>query len=80
MRSRRSAQIIRFHRDRISRWGDGTLGALGWRAPASQGNRFDVIAEVGDMNDRSVLDLGCGRYGRKLCMGRMKQAAYPWWT
>jgi trans-aconitate methyltransferase len=35
---------------------------LGWRAPASQGNRFDVIAEVGDMNDRSVLDLGCG-YG-----------------
>ena len=20
------------------------------------------------------------RYGRKLCMGRMKQAAYPWWT
>ncbi|MAF12265.1 cyclopropane fatty acid synthase [Candidatus Poribacteria bacterium] len=62
MRMPERARIIRFHRHRISRWGDGAIGALGWRAPASQLTRFDVIAQVGDMAGRSVLDLGCG-YG-----------------
>ena len=29
---------------------------------------------------KTAEDEGWERYGRKLCMGRMKQAAYPWWT
>ncbi len=28
----------------------------------------------------SALERKHQRYGLKLCMGRMKQAAYPWWT
>ncbi len=56
------ARIVQFHRRRIARFGGGTLGALGWKAPASQLGRFDVIARVGDLSGRSVLDLGCG-YG-----------------
>jgi ubiquinone/menaquinone biosynthesis C-methylase UbiE len=56
------ARIVQFHRRRIAQFGGGTLGALGWRAPASQLGRFDVIARVGDLSGSSVLDLGCG-YG-----------------
>ncbi len=56
------ARIVQFHRRRIAQFGDGTLGALGWKALASQLGRFDAIARVGDFSGRSVLDLGCG-YG-----------------
>jgi trans-aconitate methyltransferase len=56
------AAIIQFHRGRINDFGGGTSGALGWRQPASQTKRFDVIVQVGDLNGRSVLDVGCG-YG-----------------
>lgn len=59
---RERSRIVQFHRRRIARYGEGTLAALGWRAPASQSTRFEVIGGVGDLNDSAVLDLGCG-YG-----------------
>ncbi|MCH8296584.1 MAG: methyltransferase domain-containing protein [Chloroflexi bacterium] len=56
------ATIIHFHRSRIETFGGGTVEALGWRIPESQTKRFDVLAQVGDLSGRSVLDVGCG-YG-----------------
>ena len=56
------ATIINFHQNRINQFGGGTAEALGWRRPESQTKRFDVIVQVGDLNGRSVLDVGCG-YG-----------------
>ncbi|HEY1050365.1 MAG TPA: class I SAM-dependent methyltransferase [Prosthecobacter sp.] len=40
--------------------GRGTCGALGWRTEESQTRRFEVLAEIADRNDHTVLDVGCG--------------------
>lgn len=37
-----------------------TVQALGWRDEAQQALRFAVLAEVGDLDGKSVLDVGCG--------------------
>ncbi len=42
--------------------GEGTVRALGYRHDDDQLARFAMLAGIGDMNNRSVLDAGCG-YG-----------------
>lgn len=37
------------------------FGSLLWASPATQAARFDAIAQMVDLNGRSVLDVGCGR-------------------
>ena len=56
------ATIMHYHRRRINAFNNGTVGALGWRGEASQIKRFEVLANVGDLNGRTLLDVGCG-YG-----------------
>jgi SAM-dependent methyltransferase len=56
------ATIRHYHNHRIAAYQNGSIGALGWRAEASQVKRFEVIATVGDLNGCAVLDIGCG-YG-----------------
>jgi hypothetical protein len=42
---------------------------------------FGIISLSGSLKTLGISAGFLGtRYGRKLCMGRMKQAAYPWWT
>ena len=60
MNLKERATIIHYHRHRIATFGDGTAGALGWKEPASQTVRFEVIADAVDFRGRSVLDVGCG--------------------
>ena len=54
--------IKRFHEMRAQEFGEGTSQALGWHNDESQLLRFAKLAGIGDMNNRSVLDVGCG-YG-----------------
>jgi SAM-dependent methyltransferase len=54
------ATVIHFHRHRIAEFGADSVRALGWVSEASQTSRFEAIAQAGDFNDSSVLDLGCG--------------------
>ena len=54
--------IMHYHRRRIGAFNEGTVGALGWRGVESQIKRFEVIASVGDLSGRTLLDVGCG-YG-----------------
>jgi SAM-dependent methyltransferase len=54
--------IKRFHQMRVQNFGEGTSKALGWHDDNSQLLRFTMLAGIGDMNNRSVLDVGCG-YG-----------------
>lgn len=54
------AAILQYHRARVASFGRGTPAALGWKTPRSQTARFEVLAEIGDLNDHSVLDVGCG--------------------
>ncbi len=71
------ATIMHFHRHRISEYGDSTVESLGWKASESQRKRFDVIAELGDYNSCSILDIGCGYGDLKSFLDiRFKEFAY----
>ncbi len=41
-------------------FGEGTNSALGWKDDHSQLCRFEILSQIGDMNDLSILDVGCG--------------------
>lgn len=56
------ATIIHYHRRRIGEFSSGTVKALGWPNEESQSRRFAALAQVGDLNHSSLLDIGCG-YG-----------------
>jgi len=56
------ANIFRFHNHLINEFGIGTIEALGWNDVAGQLARFKVLSGIGDLNNYSVLDAGCG-YG-----------------
>lgn len=51
-----------YHTMREKENGGGTVKALGYRHDDDQLSRFAMLADIGDMNDCSVLDAGCG-YG-----------------
>lgn len=54
------AAIIHYHRHRIKNYPGSKIGALGYRGEESQSKRFAALANVGDLNSSSLLDIGCG--------------------
>ena len=56
------ATIRHYHNHRIAAYRSGTFKALGWRSKSSQIKRFEVIATIGNLNECTLLDIGCG-YG-----------------
>lgn len=54
------AAIFDYHRVCLEAFGSGSSAALGWKTARSQTARFEVLAEIGDLDGRSVLDVGCG--------------------
>jgi SAM-dependent methyltransferase len=62
--------IYRFHQERIEMFGEGTTSALGWKEESSQSVRFEILAQIGDMNGLSVLDVGCGHGDLRLFLGK----------
>ncbi len=55
-----TATVHAYHRDRIARFGADSAEALGWKTRESQQQRFSQLVGIGDFNNRSVLDIGCG--------------------
>jgi SAM-dependent methyltransferase len=55
-----SAKIFDYHRDLIKEHGADSPFALGWRNKHDQQVRFGALAQIADLNGRSVLDAGCG--------------------
>lgn len=55
-----TAAIFRFHKEQIKDYGAGSVGALGWTSEEAQQQRFSVLAKIADLNNQSVLDVGCG--------------------
>lgn len=51
--------IIKRYRERLAKYGED-IKALASGAKERQLIRFKVLSEVGDLNNHSVLDLGCG--------------------
>jgi SAM-dependent methyltransferase len=52
--------VRKFHESRIRDFGEESIQALGWKNFYSQQARFAMFEGIGDMNECSVLDIGCG--------------------
>jgi len=52
-------RIIQRYNERLNELGE-TPQALGWRDSHQQEVRFKILAEIGDLQGVSVLDIGCG--------------------
>ena len=52
--------VRRYHEMRIKEHGEDSTQALGWKNFYSQQARFAMLEDIGNMNDHSVLDVGCG--------------------
>lgn len=44
----------------LSAFGNNSPSSLSWSSKQAQEIRFKILCEVGDLNDKSVLDVGCG--------------------
>jgi SAM-dependent methyltransferase len=50
---------IRRYTDRLDKLGT-TVQALGWKDREQQYLRFEILADIGELDGKSVLDVGCG--------------------
>jgi SAM-dependent methyltransferase len=55
-----STRILQYHRGMIDTHGAGNLHALGWKSSHEQTVRFEALAQIADLNGKTVLDAGCG--------------------
>lgn len=53
-------RLLSFYNGLLDDHGPRSSHAVSWRSSSSQNIRFQVLSEVGDMQGRSVLDVGCG--------------------
>lgn len=53
-------RLLRFYNSHMLRFGTRDARGLGWRDAVSQQVRFQVLADVADLTDASILDEGCG--------------------
>ncbi len=52
--------ILKYHLNKINEAGINSVKALGWNTREGQRARFDVLAQAGNMNNCTILDVGCG--------------------
>ena len=52
-------ETIRRYEERLQKHG-ATVKALGWMDKERQYMRFVILSEIGNLNDCSILDIGCG--------------------
>jgi len=62
--------ILYFHKKCIEENGIGTFGSLGWEQETGQQKRFEVLAKIGNLNNSSIVDLGCGYGDLKLFLNQ----------
>jgi len=59
MTSDEQHRIIQRYNERLTSLGE-TAQALGWRDSSQQQLRFRILAEIADLSDCSIFDIGCG--------------------
>jgi trans-aconitate methyltransferase len=52
--------IQKFHEDKIEKYGSESAQSLAWFSKEDQLKRFEILTQIGDLNDKSILDIGCG--------------------
>jgi SAM-dependent methyltransferase len=55
-----SSRIFHYHRSMIAGHGADSSFALGWRNKHDQQVRFETLANIADLNGKTVMDAGCG--------------------
>lgn len=53
-------RLLGYYREHINKFGINTFGGVSWSSKQNQEVRFRVLSEIGDLNNSSVLDVGCG--------------------
>jgi trans-aconitate methyltransferase len=53
-------RLEEFYRKSMEKYGADDPRALHWTMPETQVDRFAVLAQVGDLTDKTILDVGCG--------------------
>jgi RimJ/RimL family protein N-acetyltransferase/SAM-dependent methyltransferase len=53
------AKTVAYFTERAEQFGND-VRTLNWGSKASQEQRFAVLANIGDLNNKSILDVGCG--------------------
>lgn len=56
----RYSRIKYYHQQMIALFGEDSSLAQGWREHSDQQIRFEVLSQIGNLNEHSVLDAGCG--------------------
>lgn len=52
--------IRKFHESKFEKYGSDNSHSLGWFSTESQLKRFEILSQIGDLNNKSILDIGCG--------------------
>ncbi|NHN24913.1 class I SAM-dependent methyltransferase [Flavobacterium jejuense] len=52
--------IQKFHEDKIEQYGSESAQSLAWFSEKDQLKRFEILAQIGNLNTKSILDIGCG--------------------
>ena len=59
MKPEEKEQTIKRYEERLLKYGPSAK-ALGWKDEEQQYMRFVILSEIGNLNDCSILDVGCG--------------------
>ncbi|MEP7254539.1 MAG: class I SAM-dependent methyltransferase [Ferruginibacter sp.] len=70
MNLRDKASIFRFHNALIQEYGVADIAALGWKSRDAQLARYKILVGIADLNDRTVLDVGCGHGDLRPFLGK----------
>lgn len=52
--------IHQYHNERIKQFGAANPKSLGWKTTEGQLARFEILSGIGNLNNTSVMDVGCG--------------------
>ena len=66
-----TAAIFRFHKEQIKDYGAGSVESLGWTSAEAQQQRFAILAQIGNLDNESVLDAGCGHGDLRAYLGTL---------
>lgn len=59
MNAKDKEQAIKRYEERLSVFGK-SVKTMGWRDERQQELRFEILAQIGDLDSKKILDVGCG--------------------
>lgn len=54
------SRLTKFYNNSLSAYGENDPRGVHWQNSDNQQKRFQILSQIGDLNGKSVLDVGCG--------------------